>query len=383
MEERKNSFGAVLTNDYSTYEELEKKYGIIPSEIIQIDLNRSGIYLPNGEVRENYRVRYKGEISGSRNSWFALPVRSKNDTPFSATAEKINFKDIQIGSYDELRLDTCESSYQRGPNLLNLNSRSRSNCGGCRACVHNYHGLYDQTVIKDRKQLITTTDIDDFFTSKKLDVSKLTQIAVVTGLFGSEENVISHMKLVNEVAKQRGFQGELMYFGCEVNSERALDELAKLDNSAIIYALDNFTKRDLLLNKTKALITLEKAKRTLEKAKRRGIETTISYISGIDSLKDMSNGFTELKDALTRFPVVNIYQIQTPQQASIMNEEAANLEYYIKTRIELEKIFAETGFRPKRWENYRPLWYDTFGSEILPSNSYGECEKIKRRVRKP
>ena len=82
--------------------------------------------------------------------------------------KRYNREDKEIGKCtSEIMLDTCESSYQRGPRLLNLNSRSRSNCGGCKACVHNYKNFYDNTVIKDQKQLITEEDLEKFFDTKK------------------------------------------------------------------------------------------------------------------------------------------------------------------------------------------------------------------------
>ena len=377
-----SKFGNYIVDNYAEYERLAEKYNIVPSEIVNIDLNRNGISLPNNEVRENFRVRFKGTIVDGYESWYALPVRNVIDTPFSASDGIIYCFDKIIGSYDELRLDTCESSYQRGPYLLNLNSRSRSSCGGCKACVHNYHNLYDSTVIKDNTPLKTEDDLNRFFDSKNIDVSQLNQIAVVTGLFGGEKNVLEHMNLVNDVATDRGFNGELIYFGCEVNSKDALDNLAKINNFVLIYALDNFSKRDLLLTKTKSLITLEDAKRTLDYAKSKGIETTISYISGIDSLDDMKLEFNKIKESLTRFPVVNIYQVQTSGQASIMNDEAKYLEYYILSRIELEKIFRSTGFKPKRWENYRPLWYDYYDGEKQLNNAYGQQETLVRRLKK-
>lgn len=376
-----NKFGANLVERFEKYEELSKKYNIKIDEIIQIDLNRCGVYLKNGEVREDFRVRFNGKILNDYETWYALPVRSKEDTPFSVYDCGIYFNDIKIGISRNLTLDTCESSYQRGPNLLNFNSRSRSNCGGCTACVHNYHNLYDSTVLKDKKQIKTVDDINEFFDSKKLDVSKLIQIAVVTGLFENEEAVVEHMDLINEVAKKRGFEGELMYFGCQVNSDDALKRLSNLGNFSLIYALDNFTKRDMLLSKTKSLITLESAKDTLLRAKDKGIETSIAYISGIDPLEDAVRGFKYIKDSLTRFPVINIYQIQTLNQAKILDKDAPNLEFYLDSRKSIEDVFKDTNCRPKRWENYRPLWYKYFADEELPNNSYGQLEKIKVKMK--
>jgi hypothetical protein len=371
---RYNRFGIEVTDNPEIWDNLAEKYNIEPSEVAQIDFNRSGIYLPNNEVREDFRVRFKGKIFDSDESWFALPVRNQTDTNFNAVFGKICFNGVEIGDTGELMLDTCESSYQRGPNLLNLNSRSRSNCGGCQACVHNYKNLYDETVVKDNLALNTEEDIANFFDARELDISKLKQIAVVTGLFGGEENVVEHMRIVNKVAKERGFGGELMYFCCEVNPKEALNELAKNDNFALIYALDNFTKREQLLTKTKSLITVDVAKQTLDYAKSRGINTTIAYIAGIDSVSEMGEGFTRLKDSLTRFPIVNIYQIQTLGQAKILEEDARHLEYFVQSRVLLEDIFKDAKMRPRRWENYRPLWYQKFGGEELPSNSYGENE---------
>ncbi len=373
-----NKFGAKLITSYEEYVELSKKYNVPISEIILMDLNRCGIHLPNNEVRVDFRVRFKSEILDSYNSWYALPVRNEEDTPFKACDGNIYLLGYKIGTYDELRLDTCESSYQRGPHLLNLNSRSRSNCGGCKACVHNYHDFYDSTVIRDNTPLKTRDDINKFFDDKKIDVEKLVQIAVVTGLFHGEDNVLEHMTLVNDVARNRGFNGELMYFGCEVNSIEALKRLSEIDNFKLIYALDNFTRRDSLLAKTKSLITLDIAKDTLTKAKDLGIKTTISYIAGIDGLKDVVNGFTLLKDSFTSFPVINIYQIQNDNQAKILNDEARTLEYYIQSRLYLEDIFHNTGLKPKRWENYRPLWYDYYENNRVLDNSYGQLEKVKK-----
>ena len=377
---KNNKFGAELVNDFKVYEKLSEENNIPISEIIQIDLNRCGIYLPNNEVRENFRVRFKGKIMNDYETWYALPVRSSEDTNFIAYNNSIYYKDINIGCLSsDLMLDTCESSYQRGPNLLNLNSRSRSNCGGCKACIHNYKDFYDSTVIKDQKGLYTKDDINQFFYEKNIDVSKLYQIAVVTGLFNGEDKVVEHMEIINEVARNRGFRGELMYFGCEVNSKEAIKELASIDNFALIYAYDNFTKRDKILTRSKANISLEEAKRTLDTAKNNGINTTISYISGVDSLNVMKENFTLIKDSITQFPIINIYQIQNDNQSKILDEEAKRIQYYLDSRKELEQIFRDKDFKPKRWANYRPLWYKYYANEMMEDNSFGQKEKILRK----
>ena len=368
------SFGMQPIKGFSEFSELSRKYSIPLSEIVQIDFNRMGIYLPNNEIKANFRVRFKGSILDGDNSWFALPVREVSGSYFRAVASKIYFGEREIGKFEELMLDTCESSYQRGPQLLNLNSRSRSTCGGCTACVHNYKNLYDDTVIKDRQVLITADDVRNFLFTHKINVPSLKQIAIVTGLFGSEEHAVEHIGLVHSVVKEFGFSGELMYFGCEINSRWAIRRLAEIDNFLLIYALDNFTKRERLLAKTKSRVTLDDARNVLTYARNLGLKTTIAYIAGIDPLEEMRAGFCRILDSLSHFPIINIYQVQTPGQAKIFDPEATNLEYFLKSRIMIEEMFKSTTMRPKRWENYRPLWYGYFQDRRLPANSYGENE---------
>lgn len=369
--------GIEITTSSEVFHEISEKHGIPWTEVRYIDLNRTGICLPAGEVRVDFRARFVTDLEtfGPKSTWFALPVRVANDTPYSVHNQALWFADEKMGKTHQVELDTCDVSYQRGPHLLNLNSRSRSNCGGCTACVHNYKDLYDNTVLRDTDRLVTKDQLTAFFDKKEqtgLDIRSLRQIAVVTGLFGSEKGVIEHMELIHQVVTPKGFNGELLYFGCEVNSPEGLQQLADLGDFALIYAVDNFTKRSEILNRKKGKLTLDDAKRTLSLARERSIHTTIAYIAGIDDLVNLRLGFSVLKEGLTRFPVVNIYQIQTPGQMRIIDEEAKGLEYYVKARKVIEQVFAGTDLQPRRWENYRPLWYDFYASQPLPSNAFGD-----------
>lgn len=371
---KKSLFGANLVENFEDFEIISKKYDIYKNELVQMDLNRCGIYLNSETIKVGFRVRFKAKILNETESWYALPVRSKNDTLYELINNEIYFLNNKIGEAFDIQLDTCDTSYKRGPYLLNLNSRRRSACGGCKACIHNYHKLYDATVIKDRVSLNGEKDIKEYFEKMNFDIKNYDQIAVVTGLFPNENAVVEHMKDVYNVAKNMGFHGELMYFGCQVNSDEALKELSKIENFYLIYAVDNFSKRDNLLTKLKSNISLEYAKDTLKRAQNHGIKTSLSYIAGIESLVEVEKGFKYFKDVLSSFPIINIYQIQTTEQAAQLDNTAENLEYYINARKIIENIFIDTNLRPKRWENYRPLWYSSFKKEKLLNDSYGILE---------
>jgi len=366
--------GVEVVRESQVFENLADVYGVSASEIRYIDFNRTGVYLPNNKIPVDFRARFKTEVTSSgipRETYFALPVRCREDSNYSIWADNtLRFNDDAFGIIEKVELDTCDTSYTRGPGLINLNSRRRGNCRGCKTCVHNYEDLYDGRVLKDNKSLISREDISDFFHQKEVEgvkISELNQIAVVTGLFGSEQEVINHMDLINKVVGEKGFDGELLYFGCEVNSKEALQRLADLGNFTLIYAIDVFANRDSVLAESKNKLSLENANETLGKAKSLGINSTYAYIIGVDSLDIVEMETKKLNDSITQFPVINIYQVQHPQQVEVMPEEAKSLEYYIQARQTLENVFEDGGLKPKPWENYRPLWYDSiYGKLLIP-----------------
>ncbi len=369
------SHGVEIARDIGAWYVLSLKYGISASEIGLIDFNRTGVCLDGNEIRIGFRTRFNGDIlSKGDPSWYALPVRSPEDSNFHIANDELFFGGTKIGVLDQPVLDTCDTSYQRGPRLLNLNSRSRSNCCGCRACVHNDKTLYDHTVIRDRRELKTQLDIETFFSHREslgLKTSTLEQIAVVTGLFYDEEDCLNHLEMIHRVVSRLGFTGELMYFGCQLMSQSSLRRFAKLGRTAIVFAIDNFSKRSSRLAPVKSAKTLEDFYAAMSIARTLGIKTTFAYIVGVDSLACLRNGFEYLERACDSFPIVNIFQIQTDLQATALNIEAKNLEYYLKARIAIENIFANGDLRPRRWENYRPLWYREFAGSMLSSSAYG------------
>lgn len=369
------SNGVQITYEIGEWCHLASKYGVSPQEIGLIDFNRTGVCLDDNDVKVGFRTRFNGTLFYSNDlSWFALPVRNCEDSNFHIQNGKVFFKNFQIGIIDKPVLDTCDTSYQRGKKLLNLNSRSRSNCAGCKACVHNDKTLYDDTVIKDKHELRTVVEIDDFFHKKErlgIKIEELDQIAVVTGLFSDEQEVLEHMNIVHDVATRYGFHGELMYFGCQLMSSPALKEFSKLGKTAIVFAIDNFTERKKNLSKLKSKLSLEDFYASMSIAKSYGIETTFAYIAGVDDLSAIAENFNCFFNVCTRFPVVNVFQIQTNLQAQALHNDARTLEYYIQARLIMERAFKDSDMRPRRWENYRPLWYREFGDECLDVKAYG------------
>lgn len=86
---RKNKFRCVLISCLKEYEDLAKRHSVPVEEVMQIDLNRCGVFLRDEKIRENFRTRFKARLFNEQESWFALPVMSSEDTNFSIVGEEL------------------------------------------------------------------------------------------------------------------------------------------------------------------------------------------------------------------------------------------------------------------------------------------------------
>jgi len=198
------------------------------------------------------------------------------------------------------------------------------------------------------------------------DLSQIEQIAIVTGLFDSEEETVRVIGNVSSVASEFGFDGTIFFFGSEIRTREALKTAQSAGLSSFCYALDCFTDRERRLNKRKGNYPVDKIMGTISYARELGLETTFAYIVGMDTLSVIQDGIVKLSPLVNRFPIVNIFQRQVPEQTAIMSHEANCLNYFLKAREIFEDIFENTSLRPHNWENYRSLWTHYFRGHYIP-----------------
>jgi len=339
---------------------LSEKYDIPRQDIVLTSLNLSGV---SSDIPES-RVRFRFTPEGvKKDFYFAICVNTIPST-FELKNQAIFLSGEKIGDTSSIENDTCNDNYfRRNGTELTLNTNSRSSCKGCAICG-TYSLEADDKERLLRKTLLSQRVKEIMNQHQQNDCSNLYRVTVCTGCFGNEKVTVNHILDLNDVLKDLNFHGTLRYIGSEVTTEEALDKIAdKVDRFALSFSVETFTRRTELLRNIKSKVSFEDIKNTLEKSAKRGIETNILYVLGLDPLRDFEEGFKELRPLMNHFPVVNLFQIYSPEQALLRTSEANGIEYYLAARKILEEMYVGSDLRPESWENYRPLWYLSFGKE--------------------
>ncbi|MEM5766083.1 MAG: hypothetical protein QW423_00340 [Candidatus Aenigmatarchaeota archaeon] len=344
--------------------ELSKKFKIPVEDILLIALNCSGINTNLPFKRIRFRLRLNS--IPSEEFYLGLPVHS--DSPFYLSQEKsqLFFNNNLIGFVNEVENDTCDSTYfRRNKTYLTLNSNSRSKCYGCKFC-----GVINQDP-NDEYNLITKSRLINFLkkflkSNNLKDFSHLVGVGICTGCFENEEKTLEHILLVRKVMRKFKFDKELIYIGSQITSRSSLDIIKENATPfSLSLALECFMRRKELLKSIKSKITLRMGRKILKESIERGFYSTIFYIIGLDSLEVVIKEFEKFLPYMNRFPVINLFQPYTSYQKNLRDPDAWSIEYYLEIRKKLEELFLPTSLRPRPWENYRPLWYLTFGNERI------------------
>jgi len=348
---------------------ISKIYNVPPEDILFLDLNLSGVkfHLPYSRIRfefiPEYRTYFRISIKRNIKKYF-FPLPTTPSSIYCIKEDHLTMNGEKIGKVKGIAEDTCDSSYsRRNGTVLNLNPNSKSLCHGCKFC----HTI--QQTARDREYRFTLSTFQRFL--KKWvrehgvpDLSHLIQVALITGCFGSEKEVVKYLKVIRKVLNEYKFSGELFYYGSEIISKKALDELKKVKPFALCLSFECFENRDIMLKDTKRNLSIEDAKNILSRVIENGFRSNFSYILGIEPLDAMKKLFEELFPYINSFPVINVFQIHRGQE-KLRYPDAWEIKYYMKARKTLEKMFMKTNMRPRPWENYRGLWYLQFGDAIL------------------
>ena len=350
---------------------LSKKYGVPKEDILFMDMNLSGLNATDDLDRVRFALKLDinnglfdlASKKSIENYYFALPVKSESN--YQVNDNRLMFKDEMIvGEVGTLTEDFCDSSYsRRGGTVLNVNPNARTSCRGCKFCYTAYQTARDKKKLTDRKSL--EEFFDKWLLSHELsDLSHVLQIAIVTGCFDSEQDVVNFLLLLNDVLKKYSFRGEIFYLGSQITTRESLEKLLPIKKFGYCISLECFENREYFLRDKKRKFTLENIIDTLGTAKELGFRTNFTYIVGLENLETIKRNFEKMIHYINSFPIINIFQ-EHKYHKGLRHETANNMEYYLQARKIMEEIFLPTEMRPRPWEDYRSLWYLKFANEEL------------------
>ena len=354
-----------------TIERLADKFDVPLEDALFISMNTQGVSFECDYNRMRMAFRLDDSklfaYAKGRNEmeyYFALPVIK--DSPFVLNKDnRVMLENTVIGQAVGVTEDICDSNYPRRKGTsLNINPNTRTGCHGCAPCYTGYQ------VPHDRKRLEGEADLEEFFEEWMAkygftSLSHLIQVSVVTGCYKCNKAVSSFLLLLRQVLKKYAFTGRIFYLGSQVITRDQLEILVEAQPLGICYSLETFERREELLRKDKASLTLQDACDSMDNAMELGFEVNFTCIVGLESLKTMEYHFRHFSQHINKFPTINTLQLHKMHASDIIHSSARRLMYFLEARKMLEEIFLSTNLRPLVWEDYRSLWFLKFGNESL------------------
>ena len=351
-----------------------EKYKLPLVEALMVDVNRQGINLPINPTENARRVRFSLDLKiansmdgdSATTTKFYLSGPTNQTSIYTLRNNQLFCGGIQIGEVEDLSGDDATLFYPRREGTVAvLNPKSKSNCRGCKFC-------YSDALLKNDKPL----PIEQYISAVIANLQKVTDqnlstlhcVSTVTGRFKDKTELLEYLNKLRHDLSQEGYDGELLYMGSEfdASSIRILEDLKPF---TLIHTVETFGRRKELLRRKKAERNLAEIRESLSIGKSMGLETSFTYLIGLEKIEIIIKEMREMLGSITRIPTMNIFQPHSEAQGKLLTPEAKSLEYFLAIREELEKLFIEAKIgKPRTWENYRRLWYLKFGGTDLPQN---------------
>jgi hypothetical protein len=286
-------------------------------------------------------------------------------SPFRLVAQDLYLGEDLIGHVRRIDSDEPVGGYFRnGGRAATLNPNARSRCVGCAFCPNTLEAAADPRLSKERELTELLAAVVE--QHPRRDLSELREITVSTGCFGRENAAVTHLIGLRTVLAQQGIAARIGFLTSVIQSDAAFADLAEVVAPFVLrLTAECVARRDLLLKASKARLHFADMPDLLYRARRAGLDTSFTYIVGLDPLTELRAGVAALTEHVTEFPNFQVYQAHNSIMAGLRAPGAEHLEFYLQARNEIEQVLGATGLRPMGWECYRPLWYFTFAGERL------------------
>ncbi len=349
------------------WESLAADYDVAWTDLLLLALNVHGLSTPVGA-----RVRLDLQLPDEAESRLLVVPSGRADSPFELAGDKLLVQGRWVADVGRGVVDDAVPGYLRcwdGTRwrAATLNPNSRSRCTGCAFCPTSLEAAVDPRLRLDDEIAGLLAGLAAELPAGG-SLADIEDVTISTGCFHTEAAALEHLRTVRRVLSDHGMRPRIGLLSSVLRSTEAFEEIAADVGPFLLYlTAECSTRRDVLLKASKASLLPEEMPALLARARAAGVDTSFTYIVGLDPFDEMREFLRRLVPQVTVFPSVQVYQAHTTLMDLLRAPEADALPYYLRARRELEDLCAPRQLVPERWRCYRPLWYTTFAGNRLTS----------------
>lgn len=341
---------------------LAHQYEVPVEDVLLIALNLHGILAdqPRHRARVTVRLATAPEVP-----WMVIVPLNAAESPFQLSGEELLLGPRPVAQVQRVDADEAVGGYFRNSGrAATLNPNARSRCVGCAFCPNTLEAAADPRLSEER-------ELGELFEAMREqhprhDLTELREVTVSTGCFEREAAAIAHLVGLRRVLDTFDITARIGFLTSVVETDIAFARLAAQVSPFVLrLTVECFTRRDLMLKASKARLPPSVLPDLLRRAQAAGLDTSYTYVVGLDPLADLRAGVGGLAPHVTDFPNFQVYQAHNAIMAGLRSPGAHAVEFYLQARRDIEQIMGASGLRPQAWEGYRPLWYFAFAGEEL------------------
>ncbi|MBQ1100990.1 hypothetical protein KBY55_34285 [Streptomyces sp. b94] len=357
-----SSDGAVGTDRLLHLEQAALRHGVPVEDVLLIALNLYGITSDQDRHRARVNLRL---VRRPDAPWQIIVPLNQPASPFRLRSDELSLNGEVVAHVGRIDADEAVGGYFRNDgHAATLNPNARSRCVGCGWCPNTLEAAADPRMQEDQGLDALLHALGEQHPRRSL--AELTEVTVSTGCFEREEAAVAHLTALRPALERAGVKARIGFLTSVLRSDEAFETIAsKVSPFVLRLTAEHFTRREALMKATKADLRPEQMPDLLMRARAAGLDTSYTYIVGLDPMEDLVRGVNALAGEVTAFPNFQVFQAHTVMMQGMRTPGAESLEYYLQARTAIERAMAPTGLRPVGWECYRPLWYFTYAGEDL------------------
>ncbi len=343
------------------------QYGVPDVDALLLALNLYGLCTPLGA-----RVRLQLSLITSPEVRTVVVAAGRSDPPFTLSDDGwLYAAGVPIGRAVRTDADDAVSGYLRCWKhgtwwAATINPAGRSRCTGCAFCPTSLEPPADPVLTLER-ELHALLDGLELQLPPGGTLRSLHEVAVSTACYRTENAALEAMVMLRKVLRSRRINARIVLLSSVLRSREAFRFLAEhVAPFGLFLTAECVSRRDFLLKNTKADLLPEAMPALLAEAGA-GLDTSFTYIAGLDTTVQLEKFMTVMLPQVTLFPSVQIFQPHKRIMDRLLSPEAECLGYYYNARRVVENIMTDLGspLTPELWRCYRSLWATEYAGHAL------------------